>query len=121
MDGAEFCWVVLQLFLSLCRSVSAGLFGPTYPPIQHVAHPDETVISYPGVAFSFNNQLLSRVILSLQPDEEDNGEGDRCELSEAYYKPQMPTYLECMDGDIACAAIKVCNFLIRRCDWSYLI
>ncbi|KAG0150035.1 hypothetical protein CROQUDRAFT_713693 [Cronartium quercuum f. sp. fusiforme G11] len=95
--------------LGITLRVIHRLFGPTYPPSPHVAHADETVISYPGVAFSFHNQLLNRVILSVQPNEEDGGEADCNELSEAYYKPKMPVFLDSIDGDVACAVIRLGN------------
>ncbi|EGG09185.1 uncharacterized protein MELLADRAFT_115857 [Melampsora larici-populina 98AG31] len=83
------------------------LFGPTYPPLPHVAHPEETLISYPGVAFSFQNQVLNRVILSVQPSEINEDESESHQLAEAYYKPKMPQYLDCIDGDISCAAVRL--------------
>ncbi|MBW0487961.1 hypothetical protein O181_027676 [Austropuccinia psidii MF-1] len=80
------------------------LFGPTYPPAPHVAHPDEQVVSYPGVAFSFFEKLLVRVILSLQPT---GNQDDReiIPLGETYFKPKIPKFLDCMDGDVKCAQI----------------
>lgn len=85
------------------------LFGPTYPPSPHIAHPHETLISYPGVAFSFQDQILNRVILSVQPSEIDEEVSESNQLAEAYYKPNMPDYMECIDGDVSCAAVKLGN------------
>ncbi|KAH9808988.1 hypothetical protein DFH28DRAFT_1099013 [Melampsora americana] len=81
------------------------LFGPTYPPSPHIAHPEESIVSYPGVAFSFQNQVLNRVILSVQPSEINEDECESHQLAEAYYKPKMPQHLDCIDGDVCCATV----------------
>ncbi|POW06341.1 hypothetical protein PSTT_09024, partial [Puccinia striiformis] len=85
------------------------LFGPTYPPAPHTAHQNEMVVSYPGVAFSFSHEVLSRIILSVQPTGEDckQDEGETVQLTEAYFKPKMPQYMGSIDGDLKSAKIKL--------------
>ncbi|KNF02367.1 hypothetical protein PSTG_04275 [Puccinia striiformis f. sp. tritici PST-78] len=89
------------------------LFGPTYPPAPHTAHQNEMVVSYPGVAFSFSHEVLSRIILSVQPTGEDckQDEGETVQLTEAYFKPKMPQYMGSIDGDLKSAKIKVGSLL----------
>jgi hypothetical protein len=67
------------------------------------------VVSYPGVAFSFSHEVLSRVILSVQPIGEDSkgDEGEKVQLTEAYFRPRMPLYMSSIDGDLKSARIKV--------------
>ncbi|PLW40622.1 hypothetical protein PCANC_13027 [Puccinia coronata f. sp. avenae] len=85
------------------------LFGPTYPPAPHTSHQKEMVVSYPGVAFSFSHEVLSRVILSVQPIGEDSkgDEGEKVQLTEAYFRPRMPLYMSSIDGDLKSARIKL--------------
>ncbi|POW23046.1 hypothetical protein PSHT_00528 [Puccinia striiformis] len=85
------------------------LFGPTYPPAPHTAHQNEMVVSYPGVAFSFSHEVLSRIILSVQPTGEDckQDAGETVQLTEAYFKPKMPQYMGSIDGDLKSAKIKL--------------
>lgn len=84
------------------------LFGPTYPPSPHIAHPDEVVVSYPGVAFSFTREILSRVIMSVQPTGDYlTHDSKATQLTEAYFKPRMPQYLSSIDGDLKFAKIKL--------------
>lgn len=85
------------------------LFGPTYPPVPHISHHNEVVVSYPGVAFSFSHQVLSRVILSVQPTEDDckGNEGNPVQPTEAYFKPKMPQFISSVDGDLRAARIKL--------------
>ncbi|CAH7675617.1 hypothetical protein BY996DRAFT_7066737 [Phakopsora pachyrhizi] len=96
------------------------LFGPTYQPTPHVLREEESVVSYPGVAFSFLNDTLNRVILSIQPigdhhrhDSHQSHHQDHrsdigpSNLLEAYYRPKLPNYSEIMDGDIRRAQIRL--------------
>ncbi|KAA1099343.1 hypothetical protein PGT21_003165 [Puccinia graminis f. sp. tritici] len=85
------------------------LFGPTYPPAPHTSHHNEMVVSYPGVTFSFSHEVLSRIILSVQPTGEEckEDEGESVQLTEAYFKPRMPKYMSSIDGDLKSAKIKL--------------
>ncbi|OAV99225.1 hypothetical protein, variant [Puccinia triticina 1-1 BBBD Race 1] len=85
------------------------LFGPTYPPAPHTAHPNEMVVSYPGVTFSFRYEVLSRIILSVQPAGEGckKDEGETVQLTEAYFKPKMPVHMSSIDGDVRSAKINL--------------
>jgi hypothetical protein len=67
------------------------------------------VVSYPGVTFSFSHEVLSRIILSVQPTGEEckKDEGETVQLTEAYFKPRMPQYMSSIDGDLKSAKIKV--------------